>query len=73
MLREHLGEIPRDRPVYLHCRTSQRSYYAYCTLRDSGFENVFNLSGSFLGLCLFEYFNDKTRNRTPIVTDYNFN
>ena len=73
VLREHLGEIPRDRPVYLHCRTSQRSYYAYCTLRDSGFENVFNLSGSFLGLCLFEYFNDKTRNRTPIVTDYNFN
>ena len=72
VLREHLDEIPRDRPVYLHCRTSQRSYYAYCTLRGSGFDNVVNISGSFLGLCLFEYFNDKSTGREAIVTDYNF-
>ncbi len=73
VLRQHLDEIPRDRPVYLHCRTSQRSYYAYCTLRDNGFDNAVNLSGSFLGLCLYEYFNDVTTGREPIVTGYNFN
>lgn len=71
-LRQRLEEIPRDRPVYLHCRTSQRSYYAYCCLRGSGFDNVANLSGSFLGLCLYEYFNDQTTGREPIVTAYNF-
>ena len=32
-LRDRLDEIPRDIPVYLHCRTSQRSYYAYCALK----------------------------------------
>ncbi|HHY77779.1 MAG TPA: FAD-dependent oxidoreductase, partial [Clostridiales bacterium] len=27
-LRERVDEIPKDRPVYLHCRSSQRSYNA---------------------------------------------
>ena len=71
-LRDRLDEIPKDIPVYLHCRTSQRSYYAYCALKARGFDNVVNLSGSFLGVCLHEYFNDKTTGREPIVTDYNF-
>ncbi|MBR0210921.1 MAG: FAD-dependent oxidoreductase [Oscillospiraceae bacterium] len=71
-LHQRLEEIPRDRPVYLHCRTSQRSYYAYRTLVLNGYDNVTNLSGSFLGLCLEEYFNDVTTGREPIVTKYNF-
>lgn len=71
-LHQRLGEIPKDRPVYLHCRTSQRSYYAYRTLTLNGYDNVTNLSGSFLGLCLEEYFNDVTTGREPIVTAYNF-
>ena len=72
-LRQRLDEIPRDRPVYLHCRSSQRSYYALCALQGRGFENVYNISGSFLGICLYEYFNDKSEGREPIVTSYNFN
>ena len=71
-LRAHLDEIPKEGPVYVHCRTSQRSYYACCYLRDLGFGNVINLSGSFLGICLHEYFNDQTTGREPIVTGYNF-
>lgn len=71
-LHQRLAEIPKDRPVYLHCRTSQRSYYAYRTLVLNGYDNVTNLSGSFLGLCLEEYFNDVTTGREPIVTKYNF-
>ncbi|MBQ3266708.1 MAG: FAD-dependent oxidoreductase, partial [Atopobiaceae bacterium] len=31
-LRQRMEEIPRDIPVYLHCRSSQRSYYALCAL-----------------------------------------
>ncbi len=72
-IRNRLDEIPKDIPVYLHCRSSQRSYNACLTLQGHGFDNVYNISGSFLGLCFYEYFNDKTQNRTPIVTNYNFN
>ena len=71
-LRQHLDEIPRDVPVYLHCRSSQRSYYAYSILRGRGWDNVYNISGSFLGLSLYEYYPDKAEGRTPIVTAYNF-
>lgn len=71
-LRDRLNEIPKDQPVYVHCRSSQRSYYAQCCLRGSGFANVINISGSFLGISLYEYYRDKTAGRTPIVTQYNF-
>lgn len=72
-LHERMGEIPKDRPVYLHCRSSQRSYYALCALRGNGYDNVINISGSFLGICLYEYYRDKSEGREPIVTKYNFN
>ena len=72
-LRQRMEEIPRDIPVYVHCRTGQRSYYAICCLQGHGYENVHNVSGSFLGISLYEYFNDKTGDRVPVVTEYNFN
>lgn len=70
--RARIHEIPRDVPVYLHCRTGQRSYYALCELLGSGYRNVYNISGSFLGVCNYEYYNDVTDGREPIVTAYNF-
>lgn len=72
-LRERLEEIPKDRPVYVHCRSAQRSYNACLALQGNGFDNVWNVSGSFLGICMYEYFNDQRLNREPIVTAYNFN
>ncbi len=71
-LRERLDEVPKDVPVYLHCRSSQRSYYAYRTLVGHGWNNVVNISGSFLGISLYEAFTDKDLGREPIVTAYNF-
>lgn len=71
-LRDRINEIPKDIPVYVHCRSSQRSYYANCTLIENGYTNVYNISGSFLGISFYEYFNDKTQGREPIVTQYNF-
>lgn len=71
-LRERMEEIPRDIPVYVHCRSSQRSYYAICCLQGNGFTNVYNISGSFLGICLYEHFRDQHEGRTPIVTAYCF-
>ncbi|NFO11001.1 pyridine nucleotide-disulfide oxidoreductase [Clostridium botulinum] len=71
-LRGRVDEIPKDVPVYLHCRTGQRSYNATLALQNLGFTNVYNITGSFLGLSFYEYYNDKTMNRNRIVTKYNF-
>lgn len=72
-LRERANEIPRDVPVYLHCRSSQRSYYAICYLQGMGWDNVVNISGSFLGISLYEWFRDQSEGRKPIMDRYNFN
>jgi rhodanese-related sulfurtransferase len=71
-LRERYQEIAQDKPIYLHCRSGQRSYNAVLALQNLGYNNVFNISGGFMGLCFYEYFNDKSTKRKPIVTDYNF-
>ena len=71
-LRERMNEIPKDKPVYVHCRSSQRSYNALCALKGKGYKNIVNIMGSFLGISVYEYFNDLTQNRKPIVTKYNF-
>ena len=72
-LRERMHEIPKDKPVYVHCRSSQRSYNAICAMQGRGYKNVYNIMGSFLGLSVYEYFNDIKNGRKPIVTKYNFN
>ncbi|ADL03560.1 FAD-dependent oxidoreductase [Lacrimispora saccharolytica] len=71
-LRQRISEIPHDRPVFLHCRTSQRSYNAAMALKGRGFDNVLNISGSFLGISYYEYFTDMTTGREKILTEYNF-
>ncbi len=71
-LRKRTNEIPKDKPVYLHCRTGQRSYNAALALQNLGFDNIFNITGSFLGVSFYEYYNDKLNGRESIVTEYNF-
>lgn len=71
-LRQRVDEIPKDRPVYLHCRSSQRSYNAIMALQHMGFDNLYNISGSFLGISYYEYFNDQVSGRNKILTNYNF-
>lgn len=71
-IRQRTNEIPKDEPVYLHCRSAQRSYNALMALKHLGYENVYNISGGFMGISFYEYFNDETTGRKKIVTDYNF-
>lgn len=71
--RDRLDEIPQDKPVYIHCRSGQRSYNVVTALQHLGYDNVYNIAGSFLGINLYEYFNDVTLDRDKIVTAYNFN
>ncbi len=72
-IRESLDEIPKDVPVYLHCRSAQRSYNACIALKGLGYDNIVNISGSYLGISFYEYFMDVTEGRECILTDYNFN
>lgn len=44
-LRDRLGEVPRDKPVYTYCRSGFRSYIAYCVLKQHGWDEVAFLSG----------------------------
>ena len=71
-LRERVNEIPKDRTVYLQCRSGQRSYNACLLLQNLGYTNVVNVTGGILGISMYEYFNDKTKNREPILTKYFF-
>jgi rhodanese-related sulfurtransferase len=46
-LRARLGELPRDREIFLICRSAQRAYYATRILLQNGFK-ARNLSGGML-------------------------
>ena len=46
-LTERLTEIPRDRPVVVHCQSGARSAIAASVLRAKGLRNIVNLSGGF--------------------------
>ncbi|BAM48459.1 FAD-dependent oxidoreductase [Amphibacillus xylanus] len=71
--RDRLDEIPKDRPVYIHCRSGQRSYNMVMALTHLGYDHVYNISGSYLGISLYEYYHDLISGRDKIVTNYNFN
>lgn len=72
-IRHRLTEIPKDQVVYVHCRSGQRSYNALLALQNEGYDNVVNISGSYQGISIYEYFNDVKLGRDKIVTAYNFN
>jgi len=44
-LREHLDEIPRNKPIYIYCVSGLRGYLALQILVQRGFADVKNLSG----------------------------
>lgn len=46
-LREHLGELPRERPVVVSCAVGLRGYLASRILSQHRFTNVRNLSGGY--------------------------
>ncbi|MFQ5772080.1 MAG: rhodanese-like domain-containing protein [bacterium] len=43
----HLGEVPKDKAIWVHCRTSERSAYATAMLERHGCQ-VTHLAGGFL-------------------------
>ena len=45
-LRGQLDELPKDKPIYVHCHSGLRSYLACCILRGNGFD-CYNLAGGW--------------------------
>ena len=46
-LREHLDELPKDKPIYTYCAVGLRGYLAARILMQHGFKNVKNLIGGY--------------------------
>ena len=46
-LREHLAELPKEKPIVVTCAVGLRGYLAYRILTQNGFTNVRNLSGGY--------------------------
>lgn len=49
-LRDNLGQIAKDKPLAVLCQSGQRSYIAQRILKQSGFKDVFNISGGYLAV-----------------------
>jgi rhodanese-related sulfurtransferase len=47
-IRNRLGDIPRDQPLYIFCQQGMRGYLAQRILVQNGFDDVTNLSGGYL-------------------------
>ncbi len=43
----HLADLPRDRPLVVHCQGGARSAAAVSLLRAEGFGNVTELAGGY--------------------------
>jgi len=50
LIRENLTQIPKGKPVALLCQSGQRSYIAQRILKQSGFKDVFNITGGWLAV-----------------------
>jgi NADPH-dependent 2,4-dienoyl-CoA reductase/sulfur reductase-like enzyme/peroxiredoxin family protein/rhodanese-related sulfurtransferase/TusA-related sulfurtransferase len=66
-LRERLAEIPKDKKIIVFCGTGLRSYFAARILMQSGFEQVFNLSGGYI---TYEHATQKQSNEDIFSGEY---
>jgi NADPH-dependent 2,4-dienoyl-CoA reductase/sulfur reductase-like enzyme/peroxiredoxin family protein/rhodanese-related sulfurtransferase/TusA-related sulfurtransferase len=66
-LREHLDEIPRNKKIIAFCGVGLRAHVACRILMQSGFPEVYNLSG---GLKTFETATQKQSNEDIFANDY---
>ena len=74
-LREILSQkdsLPKDRDIYVYCRSAHRSADAVNFLITLGFDKVHNVEGGFIDISFNEYHKDKGNLENSIVTNYNF-
>ncbi len=74
-LREILSQkdsLPKDRDIYVYCRSAHRSADAVNFLKSLGFDKVHNVEGGFIDISFNEYHKDKGNLENSVVTNYNF-
>lgn len=74
-LREILSQkdiLPKDKDIYVYCRSGHRSVDAVNFLKSLGFEKAHNVKGGFIDISFNEYYKDKGNLENSIVTNYNF-
>ena len=64
--------LPKDKDVYVYCRSGHRSADAVNFLKSLGFDKVHNIEGGFIDISFNEYHKDKGNLENSIVTNYNF-
>lgn len=70
---EKKDTLPKDKDIYVYCRSGHRSADAVNFLKSLGFEKVHNVDGGFIDISFNEYHKDKGNLENSIVTNYNFN
>lgn len=74
-LREILSQkdtLPKDKDIYIYCRSGHRSADAVNFLKSLGFDKAHNIEGGFIDISFNEYHKDKGNLENSIVTNYNF-
>ena len=69
---EKKDTLPKDKDIYVYCRSGHRSADAVNFLKSLGFEKVHNIEGGFIDISFNEYHKDKGNLENSIVTNYNF-
>ena len=69
---EKRDTLPKDKDIYVYCRSGHRSADAVNFLKSLGFEKVHNIEGGFIDISFNEYHKDKGNLENSIVTNYNF-
>ena len=69
---EKKDTLPKDKDIYVYCRSGHRSADAVNFLKSLGFEKVHNVEGGFIDISFNEYHKDKGNLENSIVTNYNF-
>ena len=70
---EKKDTLPKNKDIYVYCRSGHRSADAVNFLKSLGFEKVHNIEGGFIDISFNEYHKDKGNLENSIVTNYNFN
>jgi phage shock protein E len=43
--KESIGDLPKDKPIYIYCRSGRRAGEAVMKLKSLGFRDVYNIGG----------------------------
>lgn len=65
-------ELPKDKDIFVYCRTAHRSADAVSFMKSLGFEKVHNVKGGFIDISFNEFHKDKGELGDSILTGYNF-